>query len=1400
MSGLEMDTWMLDSANRVASPTDQATAKQAIGLDVQSAVYSQDDLSLQREHAGSDDRDHTRISLWLPEILSQICGMACLTAIVFLLWHFDGNPPPDFGRGFTLNTLLAFLTSLARACFLVPIIEGIGQLKWLWFSSRRHRPLIDFQRFDDATRGGLGGFKLLFSFNGFLASFGAVIMLSGLVTSTLTQQAINYVLVQDVSHDRRDTATVQRATLFSTYNGNGLAITPYDTARLQKAIFEGTFSPPTDGVPHVRPVCSSGECTWPAYSSLAICGGVANLTERDDTELLAKLHNLTEKRWAVLSNSSHSLFSALGYGDRYYQTIPRVFPIIIGHLDKPSGAFNQSVVDLIINDSFLAYTDEVVNNTLNDGGTLDMSRTKYLEVALWWCTKTYSTNFTAGQPHTEALAELTQLDDPNKKGKLNVQWEPAFYLCYQNETCNNTYGGAVVNLAVPPGSVFDEVNKAEVSAYPVHQWTALTASALVTATMFDSALMDSKRGVITSNGGGVGKAFAYSLLGDFQATEQPPPEEQIANVDTLVSNLARALTNMVREGNTRLNATDASAVVTGTVFTPQSRVEIHWKWLAMLSTQLVLTGIFLAVTVAATRAERVQVLKGSSLAALCALDGDAREKLEGIDGLDGLGRRAKEIPSFRASTTSQPSYNFLTGEPTTMPTPGSASAARPASRQSAAPPSGPSPPRGRAVTVTPSSFSRESSKENRPPADAEGYENQRRRIEELKAEVGTLQYQINNYEQERELARLQMENEMRDARRRAEDDFKAKQAAEAERARAMRQVESLQRELEELREEKERQKRELEAKARDAQEEARVLQEQLEELSDAKDDAARLAEREAIDLKAKLAASQRTVHELEEEAHARDDALDKAQSLLAERDETIGRLEADVLRLKAQTGDAETIAVIRRELSDQVTHIRNLEAKNREQATELKHLRQVHKAVEVVEEEKRTLQRRLEAAEAMEQELNEERRQRQRLEDDRRAWAAYLQNEGAGGDEFDSPEAVARALVAERLRSASLVEKLGELQPEIADRDNIIKALEDEKTKLQAQIEQLRTSGGSGASAANDKARARLDRQRALAVKEVEYLRAQLKTYEMEDLTVQPETVDQQKVKRIQELEDLVDKYKAEVATLHADLTSLESASTSPAQPVIVGTKRGRDDSDNSAEHEQLGQLARKNRKLQAELSELQTAHRLLRKEHEVATSQLASAREQLQTRILSLRSNPTSDHEAVKASTLAALKRENAELLALIERKPANFPTIPASQLAAAKREVEAALADAASAHKSARRLKEVWASKSAEFKEAVFSTLGWTVSFLPGGKMRVESVYYPSRTDEHENSIVFDGEKGTMKVGGGPRSAFAQRIGESIQFWVRERGCVPCFLAALTLEFWEEQNNRGETTRVEG
>ncbi|KAI0506420.1 spindle assembly checkpoint component Mad1 [Xylaria bambusicola] len=746
-------------------------------------------------------------------------------------------------------------------------------------------------------------------------------------------------------------------------------------------------------------------------------------------------------------------------------------------------------------------------------------------------------------------------------------------------------------------------------------------------------------------------------------------------------------------------------------------------------------------------------------------------KSGGSSTLPPTSLRTSRIASFRASHNTLPSYDFLTGAEHGSST----HQARPPSRQSHEP--------HESVRAS----SRESSKENLAPPDAEEYETQRKRMEELKAEIATMRYRIETAEQEKEMLVLQHENELREVQRKAEDDFKQKQVAEGEKSRAQRQYESMQEELQTMKESSAQDTAELDRRLREAQLEARVLKEQLEDLSVAKEEGERMNQRQTNEMETKLSDLRQTIQELEHDAQTRDSLLTTAQENSAEKDRLVGNLEAEIIRLKAQTGDAETIAIIRRELSDQVQHIRTLEAKTSKQHAELGRLRQAHKAVEIVEEEKRSLQRKVDASQVLEAELNEVRIQKQRLENEQLAWTAFLQSASTedGSMEFDSPEAVARALVEERYNSAALVEKLGEIQPQIAERDEIIKSLESEKKNLISQLEKSKTNAGPTTAS---KSHARLERQRALATKEIEYLRAQLKTFDAEDETFDTGNFDQQKVDRISELEKLVDTYKEEVLSLHKELSAAESLNGA-AEPA-TGSKRSRID---ESENEQLGELNRKRRKLADDLSKLQTAHQLLQKEHEVLNSRLKAAESANKTRVLSLRSNPTSDFEAIKTATLAALKLENQELLAQLSKEARRNPKtalIPASQLAAAKREIEEAQRETASAQKTTRRLKEVWAAKSQEFKEAIFSTLGWTVTFIPNGKMRVESLYYPSATDEHENSIVFDGERGTMKVSGGPQSPFARRIDDQIRFWVREKGCIPGFLAALTLEFYEEHS----------
>src|SRR5690606_4967457 len=100
------------------------------------------------------------------------------------------------------------------------------------------------------------------------------------------------------------------------------------------------------------------------------------------------------------------------------------------------------------------------------------------------------------------------------------------------------------------------------------------------------------------------------------------------------------------------------------------------------------------------------------------------------------------------------------------PTGGPRTTSRPPSRHSFAP-----------DTLRP--VSRESSKENMAPPDADEYETHRRQIEELKAELGTLRYSLSTIEQEKEMAEARHRTEMEDQRRRAQEDFEKKTAAEA---------------------------------------------------------------------------------------------------------------------------------------------------------------------------------------------------------------------------------------------------------------------------------------------------------------------------------------------------------------------------------------------------------------------------------------------------------------------------------------------------------------------------------------------------------------------------------------------------------------------------------------------
>lgn len=712
-------------------------------------------------------------------------------------------------------------------------------------------------------------------------------------------------------------------------------------------------------------------------------------------------------------------------------------------------------------------------------------------------------------------------------------------------------------------------------------------------------------------------------------------------------------------------------------------------------------------------------------------------------------------------TNTQPSYDFISGGPS----------------QDAAP------PLRRSVLRQPQTFQQ--------PAINNAHD------EGLRARINTLEYELKNVQSEKNVVTLQHEKELRELQARAEADFKARQAAESASKKVTLRYDQIARELSEAQDHNINEKSSLERKLRDLQEQNAALKEDAEDAQGHLTDQERQYKYQINDVEAKRATLQETVNQLKQDLEQTGTSLEVTQQRLARRDADFDTLENQARELRSHTTDSDALGVIQRELSDQVIHIRKLETTNREQLAELRKFRDSHRSVQVVEEQKRSLETELQSLKDVYRQLGEAQIQKEILEDEKRTWTSLLEREGHDED-FESPEAVVKALVQERIEHASDVDRLGRVESDSAEKDEIIRALESEKTSLREEVAKVKASPAAAVGANTDpKAYKRLERQHNLATKEVEYLRAQLKTFDTEEtMMMENQNFDVERSEQVQKLQALVDQYKTENATLHSEMSRQERSQPTPP-PEPRGTKRSAETQDVEGDtSSQLGPLLRKNKNLQTALQKSAQQSQLLATELQAAKSQLKSLRATSKVRVLELRDNPTANAEAVKMSTLATLKAENTALLQQLRGEDMQgIKVVPISTVDALKLDLKEMEKVVAEKEKRMRRLREIWTTKAAEFRDVIASVLGYKVVFLPSGKVKLGSLYYGGRhdvadlgeNDLDENFIEFDGEKGTMKISGGAEGGFGLEIAPLVQEWVKGKGDIPAFLAAMTLKFHE-------------
>ncbi|RMZ82651.1 hypothetical protein DV738_g1644, partial [Chaetothyriales sp. CBS 135597] len=640
--------------------------------------------------------------------------------------------------------------------------------------------------------------------------------------------------------------------------------------------------------------------------------------------------------------------------------------------------------------------------------------------------------------------------------------------------------------------------------------------------------------------------------------------------------------------------------------------------------------------------------------------------------------------------------------------------------------------------------------------------------ENVRARLNALEYEVRNLQQERDMLVLQHQKELNDTQAKAEADFKRYQASESACVKANQRYDALRKQLRDTQETNTSEKEALERQIRQLQTDNAALREDAEDIRARLTDQERGYNHSLADAEAKRAALQESVDQLKGELQHVSQSVDAAQALVAQKDAEVEDLQGQILHLKSHSGDSKALNVLQTQLSDQLSHIRELETSNRQQVAELRKLRDTYRSVQVIEEQKRGLETELGILKDVERQLGEAQIQREILEDEKKQWTSLLERDGQES-EFDSPEAVVKALVHTRIELASLTDRLGIVESELAEKDETIKTLDASQSSLQRQLEAAISAQQSASSeTVGSRAYKRLERQKNLAVKEVEYLKAQLQTFDSEETAlIENRTFDSQRADQIKQLEDMLAQYKAEIATLHSELSKHDSVSV-PEGRQTRGMKRRAESQEPEEDSSQLGHQLRKNKNLQIALQKTAQQSQMLATELQAAKSQLKLLREQSKTRILELRDNPTANAEAIKMSTLRILREENSSLLAQLRGEDLqSIKTVPVSTVDHLKLDLQDMEKVVAEKEKRMRRQREIWADKAAEFRDVIASVLGWRVNFLPNGKA-----------------------KGTMKISGGPGSAFEAEIKEQVDFWVKGRKEIPCFLAALTIQFHEEYN----------
>ncbi|KAI5928124.1 hypothetical protein F4810DRAFT_179976 [Camillea tinctor] len=505
---------------------------------------------------------------WLFEIAAWVASAIALVAIIITIALTDEKPLPQWPMHITLNSFVSFMSTIMKAALVIPVAEGISQLKWLWF--KKAGDLDDIQTFDEASRGSWGSMKLIFSSTRLhLAKLGAFITIVALGVDPFIQQVIIYPsrTIPSPIHN----VSVPIAHRYNDYAYGSIMALREPTLEMKAAINNGVYDTndhPQDDF-QMSTQCATGNCTWPeTYLSLAVCTKCANTTS------LIK-QNCTDSD-APMSYCDYSLpngmyFSGLMRGQFYMNAT--------GAADTIN--FNN--------------TQSTVSSLSTMRGLHDLSSTSLLgvvsnECVLYFCVNEYRAAVENDKFTETVIASYTGKEDPVMGENVTITVPPS-----GNRTTSQDF-------IVTATSWF------AINNYLVEFWTGNVTGM--------TGRMSSTSDVMTA---------LYDLGEDGSGSGAQKPGGENNTVAAVAAAMTQVLRLWPQSSRSGENDDPADMRAEGTVWMTETYVHVRWPWMALPVAIEGLAFIFLVGTIIQSKMSGVAVWKSSTMPML---EGKVRELQE----------------------------------------------------------------------------------------------------------------------------------------------------------------------------------------------------------------------------------------------------------------------------------------------------------------------------------------------------------------------------------------------------------------------------------------------------------------------------------------------------------------------------------------------------------------------------------------------------------------------------------------------------------------------------------------------------------------------------------------------------------------------------------------------------